>query len=298
MRSWRNMRAWRLCVLVGMTASILVPGVDCFSGGITSTRRMTTLTTTTTTASIIRSGMELRESAANNNDNDDRTTKRPTTSFGADAVPEAQRPANEYLDLRNQPLFDWASQESGTSGLAIRLFVLYAVTFAAICYPIAGATYTGEGFEVQKLVASNVGALGFLLAVLLRLYTGWGYVGSRLQSKVVEYEETGWYDGDFERKTEAESARDLFLYRQNVKPVLTRLQQASIGCGAVWVASCIGLQVVTSQKPIFNEYDPTLLERLPYDEKLAGVAAKQSNGRPTYCDSRYYRAVANGGQGC
>jgi hypothetical protein len=25
---------------------------------------------------------------------------------------------------------------------------------------------------------------------------------------------------------------------------------------------------------------------------------EQSNGRPTYCESRYYRAVANGGQGC
>jgi len=296
MRSCRNnMTAWRLCVLVGMTASILVPGVECFAGGVVTTRK--TMTTTTTIRSSGR--MELRSAANNdNNDNNDRTTKRPTTSFGADAVPEAQRPANEYLDLRNQPLFNWASQEAGSSGLAIRLSILYAVTFAAICYPIAGATYTGDGFEVQKLVAANVGALAFLLAVLLRLYTGWAYVGSRLQSKVVEFEETGWYDGNQERKTESELARDLFLYRQNVKPVEQRLQQASILCGSLWVASCIGLQVATSQKPIFNEYDPTLLERLPYDERAAGVAAKQSNGRPTYCDSRYYRAVANGGQGC
>jgi hypothetical protein len=33
-------------------------------------------------------------------------------------------------------------------------------------------------------------------------------------------------------------------------------------------------------------------------DKLSDVAAKASNGRPTYCDSRYYRAVAGGGQGC
>lgn len=50
-------------------------------------------------------------------------------------------------------------------------------------------------------------------------------------------------------------------------------------------------------KPMFNEYDPEMLKTLNYDDKRAGVAAELSNGRPTYCDSRYYRAVANGGQG-
>jgi hypothetical protein len=114
-----------------MTASILVPGVECFAGGVVTTRKTMTTTTMTTIRSSGR--MELRSAANNdNNDNNDRTTKRPTTSFGADAVPEAQRPANEYLDLRNQPLFNWASQEAGSSGLAIRLSILYAVTFAAM----------------------------------------------------------------------------------------------------------------------------------------------------------------------
>lgn len=36
------------------------------------------------------------------------------TSFGAEAVPEGQRPVNEYLDLTRAPLFDWASEETGT----------------------------------------------------------------------------------------------------------------------------------------------------------------------------------------
>jgi hypothetical protein len=48
---------------------------------------------------------------------------------------------------------------------------------------------------------------------------------------------------------------------------------------------------------MFNEYDPSMLERLTYDEKMADVAQQQSKGRPTYCDSRYYSAIANGGQG-
>ena len=31
--------------------------------------------------------------------------------------------------------------------------------------------------------------------VVVRLYLGWAYVGNRLLSATVKYEETGWYDG-------------------------------------------------------------------------------------------------------
>jgi hypothetical protein len=62
-------------------------------------------------------------------------------------------------------------------------------------------------------------------------------------------------------------------------------------------ASCVALNLATSAKPIFDEYNPEMLKSLSYDEKLAKVAARQSGGKPTYCDNRYYRAVANGGQG-
>lgn len=220
----------------------------------------------------------------------------PETSFGAEAVPEGQRPVNEYLDLLRQPLFGWASEESGNKGLLIRLLAVYGVVFAAVCYPISGATFTQEGFLLQKIAASNVGALLLLLVLMVRLYSGWGYVGARLQSKNIEFEETGWYDGDVEEKTEEEKKRDQFLYQSNVKPVEDRLKMFTLAIGGLWVASCICFNVALAAKPVFDEYDPAMLERLRYDEKLAGVAAEQSYGKPTYCDSRYYRAVA-GGQG-
>jgi hypothetical protein len=181
--------------------------------------------------------------------------------------------------------------------LLIRLAILYTVVFAAVGYPIAGATFTQDGYFLQKLAAGNVGSLFLVIMVLVRLYSGWGYVGSRLQSKNIEYEETGWYDGNFEPKSEAELNRDRFLFQSNVKPVVDRLKLFTLSACGLWVASCIGLNAAYSMKPMFNEYDPTLLERVRYDEKLANVAAEQSGGRPTYCDNRYYQAIANGGQG-
>lgn len=225
------------------------------------------------------------------------TSFKPETSFGADAVPEGQRPTNEYLDLISSPMFDWASQESGNKGLLIRLGIVYGV-FYGISYPISLATFTQEGYLLNTVVSSNVGALGIVFLVLIRLYSGWGYIGSRLKDKVIEYEETGWYDGDVELKTEAEKARDLFLYRSDVKPVENRLKTFTLITGTLWLASCISLNLVMSANPLFNEYNADMLIQLPGNDKLANVAAKQSNGQPTYCNSRYYRAIANGGQGC
>jgi hypothetical protein len=222
----------------------------------------------------------------------------PETSFGAEAVPEGQRPVNEYLDVTSQPLFGWASNESGSTGLLIRLVLLYGVVFGTVCYPISGATYTGDDFLLQKLASSNVGALLFIIFILIRIYSGWGYIGSRLKSKVIEYEETGWYDGDFELKGKTELQRDKFLYTSEVKPVVDRLKTFIFASGGLWIASCGGLNLAMQAKPIFNEYDPAVLEQVQYDDKLAGQAATSSGGRPTYCNSRYYRAVAGGGQGC
>ncbi len=48
----------------------------------------------------------------------------PETSFGAEVVPEGQRPVNEYLEMRRSPLFEWASNDVGTQGVSPRLYIV------------------------------------------------------------------------------------------------------------------------------------------------------------------------------
>lgn len=55
-----------------------------------------------------------------------------TTSFGSESVPQEQRPTNEYLNLLQQPLFGWASQETGNVGLFQRLLVTYLAIFLLV----------------------------------------------------------------------------------------------------------------------------------------------------------------------
>lgn len=65
-------------------------------------------------------------------EDDDMKRLLPETSFGADAVPEGQRPVNEYLDLIRAPLFGWASEDVGNKGLLTRLVTVYVASFAAV----------------------------------------------------------------------------------------------------------------------------------------------------------------------
>jgi hypothetical protein len=65
-------------------------------------------------------------------DDDDMARLLPETSFGAEVVPEGQRPVNEYLDLVRAPLFGWASEDVGSKGLLARLVTVYAASFAIV----------------------------------------------------------------------------------------------------------------------------------------------------------------------
>ena len=56
----------------------------------------------------------------------------PESSFGSEVVPEGQRPVNEYINLMQQPLFDWASEKTGTLGLLIRLALVYVISLVAV----------------------------------------------------------------------------------------------------------------------------------------------------------------------
>ena len=85
---------------------------------------------------------DTRHIKASNDDQFERLV--PKTSFGSESVPEDQRPVNEYLDVLRQPMFDWASNEVGTKGLALRLAIVYAVSYGVVCFPISGASKFAE----------------------------------------------------------------------------------------------------------------------------------------------------------
>jgi hypothetical protein len=95
-----------------------------------SSTSTTLLTKTTLLASSSSSSSGNENNNNNKNSNNDELV--PETSFGAEVVPEGQRPVNEYLEMKRAPLFDWASNDVGLDGLMTRLAIVYGISFAVL----------------------------------------------------------------------------------------------------------------------------------------------------------------------
>ncbi|KAG0486831.1 hypothetical protein HPP92_008926 [Vanilla planifolia] len=128
-------------------------------------------------------------------------------------VPWDQQPINEYQALTNSFPFSWAVADlrdyfSRLSLTGASFAILLGLPVAAFG-PGVDSDPTTE-FVRCGLGAASAGLLAVTLAVL-RMYLGWTYVGNRLLSATVEYEETGWYDGQVWVKTPEVLARDRLL---------------------------------------------------------------------------------------
>lgn len=227
-------------------------------------------------------------------------------------VPFEQRPVNEYSALKDSILYSWAELSPGS--FFLRLGGLWLVTFTVLAAPIAAASFNPGKDPLKFALAAGIGTLLLVCLVVLRIYLGWSYVGDRLLSAVVPYEETGWYDGQMWVKPPEVLARDRLLGSYKVKPVINLLKQTLVGTGAllVGVVSLFAFAAPVedflhslNEPPSAASSKPSLrkeeLLRLPVevmqDDDLAAAAAEAADGRPVYCRDRYYRALA-GGQYC
>ncbi|XP_020685004.1 protein CONSERVED IN THE GREEN LINEAGE AND DIATOMS 27, chloroplastic isoform X3 [Dendrobium catenatum] len=136
-------------------------------------------------------------------------------------VPWDQQPVNEYQALSSSFPFSLAS--ANLRDYCIRLSFLGSSFAILVGLPVA--TFGNSDVTNTSAVALSCGlgaassGILFVMLVVLRMYLGWAYVGNRLLSATVDYEETGWYDGQ-------------------VKPVLTKVKFTLIGL-AISLAVCV-----------------------------------------------------------
>ncbi|KAH0453828.1 hypothetical protein IEQ34_018152 [Dendrobium chrysotoxum] len=155
-------------------------------------------------------------------------------------VPWDQQPVNEYQALSTSFPFSLAAAD--LRDYCIRLSFLGSSFAILVGLPVAtfgnsAVANTSAAALRCGLGAASAGIL-FVILVVLRMYLGWAYVGNRLLSATVDYEETGWYDGQIWVKTPEVLARDRLLGSYSVKPVLTKVKFTLIGL-AISLAVCV-----------------------------------------------------------
>ena len=70
------------------------------------------------------------------------------------------------------------------------------------------------------------------LLLLSRQWLSWIYIYKRLNSENIEYEESGWYDGQIWEKPIEWRAKDLLISQYQVKPILSHLKMIIITLSA------------------------------------------------------------------
>ncbi|BEV36493.1 CGLD27 family protein [Synechococcus sp. M16CYN] len=135
-------------------------------------------------------------------------------------VPAEQRPLEEFQQLSSSWFFSWPVGEG--LGLVRNLVVSWMLTFP-VCTLVASGSWTLKQDPPRLIAAGAVAALVFPLLLLVRQWLGWSYVMKRLLDESVDYEESGWYDGQTWKKPSSWRDRDLLVARHEVRPILGRL---------------------------------------------------------------------------
>lgn len=139
-------------------------------------------------------------------------------------VPPEQRPLEEYRQLQRSWFFAWADAGPRALGRALLLSWLLVLP---LCLLVASGSVTLRHEPLRLVLAGATAALLLPLLLLARQGLGWSYVSRRLRAERVEYEESGWYDGQVWEKPIAWRQQDLLVARLQVEPVLQRLRRGA-----------------------------------------------------------------------
>ena len=136
-------------------------------------------------------------------------------------VPKEQQPTNEFIELSRSTFFSWPKTKKSLIFVLIKFWLGSFVLFLIIS---SGSIYFKTSI-IKYTLMSLFGSLSIPLLISIRLYLGWNHVFKRLTSEKVEYEESGWYDGQIWIKPVVLKEKESLIASIEVKPILKNLIQ-------------------------------------------------------------------------
>ena len=136
-------------------------------------------------------------------------------------VPREQQPTNEFIELSKSKIFSWPKTKKSLILILIKFWVVAFVLFLVIS---SGSVYFKTSL-LKYILLSFFSSLSIPLLISIRLYLGWNHIFKRLTSEKVEYEESGWYDGQVWEKPLVLREKEILIASIEVKPILRNLIQ-------------------------------------------------------------------------
>ena len=136
-------------------------------------------------------------------------------------VPREQQPTNEFIELSKSKIFSWPKTKKTLILILIKFWVGAFVLFLVIS---SGSVYFKTSL-LKYILLSFFSSLSIHILISIRLYLGWNHIFNRLISEKVEYEESGWYDGQVWEKPLVLKEKESLIATIEVKPILKNLIQ-------------------------------------------------------------------------
>ena len=136
-------------------------------------------------------------------------------------VPREQQPTNEFIELSKSKIFSWPKTKKSLILILIKFWVGASILFLIIS---SGSVYFKTSI-LRYVFLSFFSSLSIPLLISIRLYLGWKHICNRLISENIEYEESGWYDGQIWEKPLALKEKESLIASIEVKPILKNLIQ-------------------------------------------------------------------------
>ena len=136
-------------------------------------------------------------------------------------VPREQQPTNEFIELSKSNIFSWPKTKKSLILILVKFWVGSFVLFLLIS---SGSVYFKTSL-LKYMLLSLFSSLSIPLLITIRLYLGWNHVFKRLTSEKIEYEESGWYDGQVWMKPLVLKEKESLIALIEVKPILKNLIQ-------------------------------------------------------------------------
>jgi len=136
-------------------------------------------------------------------------------------VPRDQQPTNEFIELSKSKIFSWPKTKKTLIIILIKFWVGAFFLFVIIS---SGSVYFKTSL-LRYILLSFFSSLSIPLLISIRLYLGWNHIFNRLISEKVEYEESGWYDGQVWEKPLVLKEKESLIASIEVKPILKNLIQ-------------------------------------------------------------------------
>jgi len=136
-------------------------------------------------------------------------------------VSREQQPTNEFIELSKSKIFSWPKTKKSLITILIKF---WAGAFGLFLVISSGSVYFKTSL-LRYILLSFFSSLSIPLLILIRLYLGWNHIFKRLTSEKVEYEESGWYDGQVWEKPLVLKEKESLIASIEVKPILKYLIQ-------------------------------------------------------------------------